>query len=112
MATSKAVIRLALGYVSSIWLLLLSTNSHDPCYCCCLSTPMILAIGGESASQVLRPSGQQCSHSAGRTSNDPLPFPTVVTISLYTRKKASQTVTLKYMPHITSRLKTINNIVI
>ena len=39
--------------------------------CCCLPTPMTLAIGGVrcsrmwSTSQLLRPSGQQCSHSGG-----------------------------------------------
>ena len=39
--------------------------------CCCLPTPMTLASGGVrcsrlwSTSQLLRPSGQQCSHSGG-----------------------------------------------
>ena len=39
--------------------------------CCCLPTPMALASGGVrcsrlwSTSQLLRPSGQQCSHSGG-----------------------------------------------
>ena len=40
-------------------------------WCCCLPTPMPLASGGVrcsrlwSTSQLLRPSGQQCSHSGG-----------------------------------------------
>ena len=43
------------------------------CRCCCLPTPMTLASGGGgvrssrlwSTNRLLRPSGQQCSHSAG-----------------------------------------------
>ena len=45
--------------------------------CCCLPTPMALASGGVrcsclwSTSQLLRPSGQQCSHSGGGLSTNP-----------------------------------------
>ena len=44
-------------------------GSHE--CCCCLPTPMTLASGGVrcsrlwSTSQLLRPSGQQCSHFGG-----------------------------------------------
>ena len=46
---------------------------HSPCCCCCCSlpTPFTIASGGVissriwSTSQILRPSGQRCSHSGG-----------------------------------------------
>ena len=50
--------------------LLPNTTLQQTC-CCCLPTPMTLASGGVrcsrlwSTSQLLRPSGQQCSHSGG-----------------------------------------------
>ena len=48
-----------------------NTYSKRDSFCCCLPTPMALASGGVrcsrlwSTSQLLRPSGQQCSHSGG-----------------------------------------------
>ena len=58
----KAVASTALGVVS---------DKMRGVPCCCLPTPMTLASGGVrcsrlwSTSQLLRPSGQQCSHSGG-----------------------------------------------